>query len=82
MLLEHNPFNPLTRLAVARCAFDDDAVLLSRRHAGRLLAEAGLSIAERRDLLFFPWSGTTSRRLERMLGPVPLGAQYLVAGAR
>ena len=26
-VVEHNPFNPLTRLAVARCEFDRDAVL-------------------------------------------------------
>ena len=27
-IIEHNPFNPLTRLAVVRCEFDRDAVLL------------------------------------------------------
>ena len=27
-VIEHNPLNPLTRLAVNRCPFDADAVLL------------------------------------------------------
>ena len=30
-VLEHNPINPATRLVVARCEFDEDAVLLRMR---------------------------------------------------
>ena len=33
VVFEHNPRNPLTRLAVARCEFDDDAILLSHEIA-------------------------------------------------
>jgi SAM-dependent methyltransferase len=79
IIAEHNPYNPLTRRVVSRCAFDDDAVLLSRKRAAELLAAAGLQIAERRDILFFPWSGSAFRLVERLLGAVPLGAQYVVA---
>lgn len=81
-LLEHNPFNPLTRLAVARCEFDDDAVLLPRRRAERLLRAAGLEPAASRYILFFPWHGAAFRAAERRLARTPLGAQYLVAGRR
>ena len=82
VLIEHNPRNPLTRLAVARCEFDETAVLLSRRRAADLLGSAGLRIVDRRYILFFPWSGRGLRRLEGSLGALPLGAQYIVAGER
>jgi SAM-dependent methyltransferase len=80
MVLEHNPYNPLTRLAVARCAFDADAHLLSRSRSTRLLKDAGLLIADRRDILFVPWYRPALRKLEAKLAPIPAGAQYLVAG--
>jgi SAM-dependent methyltransferase len=75
VVFEHNPLNPLTRLAVARCEFDEDADLLGRRALRRLLAPS-LRAVESRYLLFVPWHAP---RLERMLAPLPLGAQYYVA---
>jgi ubiquinone/menaquinone biosynthesis C-methylase UbiE len=39
-LIEHNPLNPLTRLAVARYEFDRDAVLLDARRTRALMADA------------------------------------------
>ena len=41
-VIEHNPLNPLTRLAVTRCAFDRDAVLLRAGKTRQLLRDAGL----------------------------------------
>lgn len=76
-IIEHNPLNPLTRLAVARCAFDENAVLLGLREAEGLLRRAHLALVERRYLLFVP---RHAPRVERLLARVPLGAQYLVAG--
>ena len=35
-IAEHNPLNPLTRMAVSRCEFDEDAQLLRAREADRL----------------------------------------------
>jgi SAM-dependent methyltransferase len=78
-IIEHNPLNPLTRLAVARCAFDENAVLLGRREAEGLLRRARLALVERRYLLFVP---RRAPRVERLLARVPMGAQYLVAGTR
>jgi SAM-dependent methyltransferase len=80
MIIEHNPYNPLTRLAVSRCAFDKDAHLLARSRSAHLLREAGLTIADRRDILFLPWYRPTLRKLEAKLAAVPAGAQYLVTG--
>lgn len=82
VVFEHNPWNPLTRLAVSRCAFDDDAVLLSRRELRSLLAAAWLKPLEARYILFFPWSGEVLRTIERRLGRLPLGAQHYSAAAK
>jgi SAM-dependent methyltransferase len=82
VVMEHNPLNPLTRLAVSRCGFDEDAVLLQARRTRKLLVEAGLTLAEARYIAFFPWRGRLLRLTESRLGRLPLGAQYVVAGAR
>ena len=79
---EHAPFNPLTRLVVYRCEFDDDVVLARRRTVQALLERAGLRIAERRHILFFPWNHPLLRRLDRGLGWLPLGASHLVVGLK
>jgi ubiquinone/menaquinone biosynthesis C-methylase UbiE len=79
VVMEHNRLNPLTRLAVARCRFDEDAVLLGRRETLRQLASAGLRPVESRYFLVLPWAGRFVAAVERVLAPVPLGAQYYVA---
>jgi SAM-dependent methyltransferase len=79
-VFEHNPYNPLTRLAVHRCAFDKGVTLLSRSRAARLIRDAGMRVTEQRDILFFPSNRGELRRLEGRLGMLPLGAQYVVAG--
>jgi SAM-dependent methyltransferase len=81
-VLEHNPFNPLTRLAVHRCEFDDEAVLLSRGAVVALEQQAGLESAESRYILFLPWRLKWRVKLEDVLRRLPLGAQYMVAGRR
>jgi SAM-dependent methyltransferase len=78
-VFEHNPLNPLTRLAVARCAFDDDVVLLGPRELRARFARAGLRPVEARYVTFFPWRGRPLRRAEDVLRRLPLGAQYFLA---
>lgn len=78
LAIEHNPWNPLTRLAVRRCALDDECELLTRRDVSELLTAAGLGIATARFILFSPWGPLGA--LDRALGWLPLGAQHLVAG--
>lgn len=79
-IFEHNPLNPLTRLAVARCAFDEDVVLLSKREAKRLLLTGEMSIVEERYILFLPWMMDLSQKLDRLLPWFPLGAQHVTVG--
>ena len=77
--VEHNPINPLTRIVVSRCAFDDDAVLLTRRRNLALFRLVGLTPVESPYILFFPRRSKWVPRIERRLTKLPLGAQYLVA---
>jgi ubiquinone/menaquinone biosynthesis C-methylase UbiE len=81
-ILEHNPLNPLTRLAVNRCEFDKDAVLLRQAKTRRLLGGSGLQPVEQRYILFFPWRGQVLRRVEEKLRALPAGAQYMVAARK
>jgi SAM-dependent methyltransferase len=81
-IFEHNPFNPLTRLSVRNCVFDEGVVLLSRRGTRRLLAGQGLDPVAARYIVFFTRPGSRRERAERALGRVPAGAQYYVAARR
>lgn len=79
---EHNPVNPLTRVAVWRCPFDHDAVLLRSGKTKRMLREAGFDIVETRFLFFTPVDAAWARRLDRHFAWLPLGAQYVVCGRK
>jgi hypothetical protein len=79
VVFEQNPYNPLTRLAVARCAFDEGVVLATRRRIRRLLEGAGGAIVASRYVLFFPIDRDVARSVEARLGWLPLGAQHYVA---
>lgn len=79
---EHNPFNPLTRVAVWRCPFDHDAVLLRPRRVIHLMRAAGFQIVLRKYLFFVPVDAAWARRVDRLLGWLPLGAQYVVCGRK
>jgi SAM-dependent methyltransferase len=79
-LIEHNPLNPLTRLAVARCEFDRDAVLLGAGKARKLMAAGGLREIGARYFLLLPWEAKPARRVEGALGNLPFGAQYAAFG--
>lgn len=79
-VIEHNPYNPLTRLAVARCEFDRDATLLSARKTRQLMAAGGLREIGARHFLLLPWDTKPARRLEGAVSGVPLGGQYASFG--
>lgn len=79
-IIEHNPFNPLTRLAVARCEFDRDAVLLRAGQTRQLMTDAGLRDCDTRYFALLPWATPLVRRIEYGFRRVPLGAQYVTCG--
>jgi len=79
-ILEHNPFNPLTRLSVLRCEFDADAVLLTAGESRRLVRDAGAVEVESRYITFLPVAPRRAVRVDRALGWLPAGAQYIAFG--
>jgi SAM-dependent methyltransferase len=81
-ILEHNPLNPLTRVVVSRCEFDEGVELVGMRETKRMLARVGADPVESRYILFFPWHPRVFRRAECALGSIPLGAQYMVSARR
>lgn len=76
VVFEHNPFNPLTRLGVARCPFDADAVLISPGALRRLMAGAEFNEVRARSLFTLPPLTPAVIRLDRLFAALPLGAQY------
>ena len=80
MVFEHNPYNPLTRLAVARCSFDFDAVLLRPGQLQTLMRSAGFTDVSREFLFFTPFPAL--RNLEKALKALPMGAQYVAMGTK
>ena len=75
-IIEHNPFNPATRLSVMRCPFDEDAVLLTQTRTRKVLTQAGLEWRGGRYFVFAPSTAGWARAMERRLGWLPAGAQY------
>jgi SAM-dependent methyltransferase len=75
-IIEHNPWNPLTRLAVLRCPFDKDAVLLRAAMTETLFRANGFGEIQSEHFLLLPRAGGLARKLERSLAALPLGAQY------
>ncbi len=76
VIIEHNPWNPLTRLAVFRCPFDEDAVLLKAGRTARILEGAGFSETRNEHFLLLPSENRAARAIERVFAGIPLGAQY------
>ncbi len=79
---EHNPVNPLTRLAVMRCPFDHDAELLMPGRVAGLLKDRGFEIVDREFLFFVPLKAAFAKRIDQALSWLPLGAQYVVCGRK
>jgi 2-polyprenyl-3-methyl-5-hydroxy-6-metoxy-1,4-benzoquinol methylase len=82
VVFEHNPWNPLTRRAVAACPFDDDAILLWPPELRRLVSAAGFASVELDYIVFFPRSLAALRPLEPRLRRLFLGAQTMTVGTR
>lgn len=80
VVFEQNPYNPLTRRAVAQCEFDDDAILLAPGELVRLLEQSGYVRVARKYIVFFPRLLAALRPIEPSLGWLPVGAQMMVVG--
>ncbi|MFT5330256.1 MAG: SAM-dependent methyltransferase [Parasphingorhabdus sp.] len=76
ILFEHNPYNPLTQLAVKRCPFDEHAVLITAQEMKRRFEAAGFATVKSRYHVFFPEKLSALRPMESILAWLPLGGQY------
>jgi SAM-dependent methyltransferase len=81
-VFEHNPLNPLTKLAVSRCEFDKDAVLLSNNKVKNIFISSGLKISDSAYIVFFPFKASFFRNAETIISWLPLGAQHFVVGKK
>lgn len=81
-VFEHNPFNPLTQLAVNTCPFDANARLIRSGQLMKRCRAAGWSRPRVRFHVFFPRIMASLRPAERWLTRVPLGAQYSLIAVR
>jgi SAM-dependent methyltransferase len=79
VIFEHNPINPLTQWIVRTCPIDDNAVLLGSRRLWKLVAQTHFTEIESRYILFTPLDGPRYRAFDKMIGWLPLGAQYYVS---
>jgi SAM-dependent methyltransferase len=80
-IIEHNPYNPATRLIVSRTPVDADAILLKPAETRALLREAGFSIGYEPYFLYLPEKlYQHAAAFENLLRHVPLGGQYAVFG--
>lgn len=83
-IVEHNPYNPVTRHMVNTCPFDEDAVLLKPGYTTKLLKKAGFQSANNHFTLFFPRGGVfrAFHFMEKFLAPLPIGGQYVTVGQK
>lgn len=78
-IIEHNPFNPITRLIVSRTPVDANAHLLRSSQTSQILRDAGMRSIQTRFFLYVPealYPKLTG--VEHALARVPLGGQYAV----
>lgn len=78
-IFEHNPYNPVTRLLVKNCPFDEGVTLVKSRNLEKLVSAAGYSQIKKKYRLFFPSFLAFFRPLEKHLSWLPLGAQYFIS---
>jgi ubiquinone/menaquinone biosynthesis C-methylase UbiE len=82
VVFEHNPLNPLTRLAVSRCQFDENVRLVAHQRAKNLFTRAGLTFVDGGYIIFFPIKSELVSWIESRLGWLPLGAQHYLVGMK
>jgi SAM-dependent methyltransferase len=76
-IIEHNPWNPVTRSIVKRCPVDVDAELLSAQTARMLLEASGFASLSTDYFLYFPESlFNRVGSVEKVLYKLPFGGQY------
>lgn len=76
LVIEHNPWNPVTRRIVNTCPIDRDAVLLTRGQTVDLFRKAGATQVTARSVLSIPPKTDALMAVDGWFGRLPFGAQY------
>lgn len=81
-IVEHNPYNPVTRAIVRRTPVDADAILLKPAEATKLMHLAGFRPGAVQYFLYLPEPlyRRGGHHVEELLRNVPLGGQYAAFG--
>ena len=78
-IVEHNPWNPVTRTIVKRCPVDVDAELLTAGQTENLLAASGFKSVRREYFLYLPERlFRTFSGVEQAFSKLPFGGQFAV----
>lgn len=77
VIFEHNPWNPITKWVVNHTEIDKNANLFSAATAGSLIKEAGMYIEKTKHFMYLPPSMAMAGFVDRLLGGLPLGGQYV-----
>jgi SAM-dependent methyltransferase len=76
-IIEHNPYNPVTRGIVRRTPVDVDAILLNAKETVKILTTQGFNVTDLRYFLYLPERLYQKvGALEALLSRIPLGGQY------
>jgi SAM-dependent methyltransferase len=76
-LIEHNPYNPVTRAIVRRAPIDANASLLTPPMVSELFSNNGFEVERTTFFLYLPERlYRYMPALERLLASVPLGGQF------
>jgi SAM-dependent methyltransferase len=82
MIVEHNPYNFITRKLVRDCPFDNGVTLVKQREVHSLLRCLGYSEIEFWNITFIPSKLKIFSKIEKFFRWLPLGAQYAVFAVR
>lgn len=82
VVFEHNPLNPLTLHAVNHCDLDAGAILIRMGKTLELFLKHRIGLVDKNYIFFTPFKGGVFQALDRLLGWLPMGAQYYVVGKK
>jgi len=82
LIIEHNPFNPLTQKIVNSCDLDKDAILLRPSKLRNIFELAGGENIKSRTILSIPPKTNLLKKIDIFMGRLPLGAQYYVVSTK
>lgn len=82
VIIEHNMLNFFTRKTVNNCVFDKDAIMLDVKESIDLMKNNKYYNVKSSYITFFPEMLKVLRGMDKYLGWLPLGAQFMVVGEK